>query len=260
MHEGDGVLDVMRGPRGGSVVSRAVARAPLRLLTPGNHGHAAWAFLSSLGGGFVDGDAVSLEVSVGDGAAALLATQASTKVYRSPRGCGQRIRATVGAGGLLVVLPDPVVCFAGARLDQALDVELGDGAAVLVVDAFTCGRAARGERWAFDGYRSAITVTRGGRLVLRDVIELDPAHGPLPARMGRFDALATLIAIGPGVELAAPPSPKRGAACVASRSAIEDGLVLRAAATGAEPLHAAIRAALTGLPALLGDDPFARKY
>jgi len=27
---------------------------------------------------------------------------------------------------------------------------------LIVVDAFTCGRAACGERWAFDGYRSAI--------------------------------------------------------------------------------------------------------
>jgi urease accessory protein len=188
----------------------------------------------------------------------MLATQASTKVYRG--GAGQRIRAEVGDGGLLVVLPDPVVCFAGARLDQALDVRLGEGASVIAVDAFTCGRAARGERWAFDGYRSAITVTRGNRLILRDVIELDPAHGDLPARMGRFDALATLVAIGPGVSLAEPATPTRGAACVASRSPVEDGVVLRAAATGAEPLHAAIRAALTALPALLGDDPFARKY
>lgn len=254
--DGAGVLAVERGPARRSVITRAVARSPLRILTPANHGHAAWAYVSSLGGGLVDGDAVALRVEIGDGAAAMLATQASTKVYRG--GAGQRIHATVGAGGLLVVLPDPVVCFAGARLEQSLDVRLGDGASVIIVDAFTCGRAASGERWAFDGYRSAITVTRGDRLLLRDVIELDPAHGALPARMGRFDALATIVAIG--AELTDPPPPARGAACLASRSPIEDGTLVRAIATGAEPLHAAIRAALTGLPALLGDDPFARKH
>ena len=33
-------------------------RVPLRLLTPANHGHAAWVYTSSYGGGLVDGDRV----------------------------------------------------------------------------------------------------------------------------------------------------------------------------------------------------------
>jgi urease accessory protein len=256
---GEGLLAIER-VRTGSVVTRSSARSPLQLLLPRNHGDAVWAFLSNLGGGLVDGDAVALEVRVGAGASAMLATQASTKVYRSPRGCRQRIRADVGAGGLLVVLPDPVVCFAGARLDQEIDIDLGDDASLIVLDAFTCGRAARGERWAFDGYRSAITVRRGAQLLLRDVIELDPAAGALPARMGRFAALATIVAIGPRATIAAPAEPTRNADWIAALSPIAGGSLLRAAATSTTHLHAGIRAALTELPALLGDDPFARKY
>ena len=201
-HPGDAVLEITR-VAGRSVVARAAARSPLQLLLPRNHGDAVWAFLSSLGGGLVDGDRVALRVTAGPGAAALLSTQASTKVYRSPRGCAQRVTAEVGAGGVLVVLPDPVACFAGARLEQALAVELAADATLVAVDAVTCGRAARGERWDLARYRSALTVTRAGAGVLRDVIELDPAHGTLAARMGRFDALATIVATGPR----APPSP-----------------------------------------------------
>src|SRR5690349_4466504 len=112
---GEAILEVARG-EARSVVLRAAARSPLRLLLPRNHGDAIWAYQSSLGGGLVDGDDVTLRVRVGAGAAALVATQASTKVYRSPRGCRQRVDAEVGDGGLLVLLPDPVVCYAGARL------------------------------------------------------------------------------------------------------------------------------------------------
>ncbi len=259
---GEAVLEVVRGPGGRSVVTRAVACSPVRLLVPRNHGVAVWAFVSSLGGGLVDGDDVALRVHVGDGAAALLTTQASTKVYRSPRGCRQRLEAEVGVGGLLVLLPDPVACFAGARLDQTIDVRLGEGASLLAVDAVTCGRAAAGERWELGRYRSALTVVRDGATILRDVIELDDAHGAIAPRLGRFDALATLVAIGPRAPLGTPGPVARGDAWVAARSplTVDDGALVRAAATSVERLHHGVRALLGGLPALLGDDPFARKW
>lgn len=200
MNAGHGVLSVTRGVTG-SVVTRAVARSPLQLLVPRNHGHAVWAFLSSHGGGLVDGDDVAFSVDVGAGASALLTTQASTKVYRSPRGCKQSVTATVGDGGVLVVLPDPIVCFAGAQLDQSISIRLGTDASVVLVDAATAGRVAHGERWAFARYRSVLSVARGDRTLVRDAIELDPRHGPLADRLGRYDALATVIAIGPNAPL-----------------------------------------------------------
>jgi urease accessory protein len=252
---GHGILAVTRGATG-SVVTRAVARSPLQRLVPRNHGHAVWAFLSSHGGGLVDGDEVSFRVEVDAGAAALLTTQASTKVYRSPRGCRQSVTATVGDGGLLVVLPDPVVCYAGARLEQSIAIHLGEGASVVLVDATTAGRVAHGERWAFARYRSVLSVSRERELI-HDAIELDPRHGPLAARLGRFDALATVIAIGPQAALA---DVARGDDFVASASPIPDGTLVRAAATSVEQLHRGLRILLGGIAPLLGDDPFARKW
>lgn len=259
MEVGHGILAVSLGATG-SVVTRAVARSPLQLLVPRNHGHAVWAFLSSHGGGLVDGDEVAFRVEVDAGAAALLTTQASTKVYRSPRGCRQSVTATVGDGGLLVVVPDPVVCFAGARLEQSIAIELGEGASVVLVDAATAGRVAHGERWAFERYRSVLSVSRtvGGheRVLVHDAIELDPRHGALAARLGRFDALATVIAVGPQASLAAAP---RGDDFVTATSPIPDGNLVRAAATSVEHLHRGLRILLGGIAPLLGDDPFARK-
>lgn len=263
---GEAVLAVERAAHDGgrSVVTRAAARSPLQVLLPRNHGHAVWAFLSSHGGGLVDGDDTALAVRVGEGASALLTTQASTKVYRSPGGCSQRVDAEVAAGGLLVVMPAPVVCFAGARLEQSVVVRLGDGASVVLVDAMTCGRAARGERWAFARYRSVLEVHRGARRIVRDAIELDAAHGALAPRLGRFDALATVIAIGPRAPLApaAPPTPDASALppWVAATSPLAEGTLVRAAARSVDALHRGLRALLAEIPALLGDDPFARTW
>ena len=98
---------VRSGPR--TVVEAALARSPLRLLTPRNHGRAAWAYTSTLGGGLVDGDVVRLRLDVGPGAAAVLASQGQNRVYRSARGRHGELAAGVAEGELLAVLTDPKV-------------------------------------------------------------------------------------------------------------------------------------------------------
>src|SRR5262245_163756 len=114
---GCGKLHIIQGERR-STVSQAYASSPLRLLMPRNHGRAAWIYTSSFGGGLVDGDRVSLDIVVDAGAAAFVSTQASTKVYRSACGTSAELRASVGDEGLLVLAPDPVVCFAASRYRQ----------------------------------------------------------------------------------------------------------------------------------------------
>src|SRR5438128_729572 len=79
--------------RGTTVLTRAIAASPLRLLHPANSGSAAWAYAATYGGGLLGGDAIDLDVSVGPGAAAMLSTQASTKVYRADVPASQRLRA-----------------------------------------------------------------------------------------------------------------------------------------------------------------------
>src|SRR5206468_1122993 len=116
----------------------------------------------------------------------------------------------------------------------------------------------------FDRYSSRTLVERQGQRVVTDAILLDPAHGALPERMGRFDAFATLLAIGPaavpicGAILAMPQnSPPGGEGrqewfCSASPLG-EDGAILRVAATTTERVAQAIREALAAaLCVLLG--------
>src|SRR5260370_40999254 len=84
-----------------TVLSRALAVSPLRVLTPRNHGSSAWVFLASLGGGLVHGGKLAGHADIAEGASAFLATQASTKVYRSAHGCSASLTARVEKGAEL---------------------------------------------------------------------------------------------------------------------------------------------------------------
>jgi urease accessory protein len=232
---------------GRSAIVSAVAHAPLLLRTPKLRGAAAAAVVGGLGGGLVDGDAVSLRVEVLRAATLAVTTQASTKVYRGDRGATQTIDARVEDDGLLELVPDPVTCFASARYAQVTRVELeGAGASVVIVDALTCGRRAFGERWDFARYESRLRVERDGRTVLVDATLLDAAHGSVADRMGRWDVVATVVAIGPRAEDAAramlAAHGKRTEGAVVAASALGEGAIARVVAGGAEALRATIDA------------------
>jgi urease accessory protein len=265
---GTAAVDVVRGPRR-SVVTRAFAASPLRLLTPRNHGDAAWVYSSTFGGGLVDGDDLRLDVRVACGATMLLATQAATKVYRSIRGTSAALRAIVGPGALLAVIPDPVICFAGAIYRQDQRIDLHHEAALVYLDWCSSGRHASGERWQFDRYESRLEIRRGGRTAAIDAIALAPGHGDLAARMGRVDVLAVIAIAGERLRgpagdvlraVSALPVEKQ-ARLIAGASEIRGGgCLVRLAGTSVEEVARAVRAYLAFLPALLGDDPWARKW
>ncbi len=248
-----------------SVVVSARAGSPLTLLSPRNHGHAAWVYQSSHGGGFVGADDVQLAVDVAPQATLFLSSQASSKVYRAARS-SYTLHATVGAGATLVSWPDPVVCFAGAAFAQRQHFAVDETANLVCVDAWTAGRVARGERWAFESLQSRITVEIGGKRSFHDAVLLSPAAGPLDLRMGPFTALATVVLAGPSLQRSCDEAAAHLAAAplglplvVASRWPW--GLVVRVGAVGAESLSATLRALLGGpVTTLLGDDPWARKW
>src|SRR5262249_13665154 len=77
---GRGTIRVSR-VNGHSVLTAARSHSPLKLLNPRHGGSSAWTYVATYGGGLVSGDALSLDVEIDAEAAALVATQASTKVY-----------------------------------------------------------------------------------------------------------------------------------------------------------------------------------
>lgn len=268
---GSGSLAVER--RGGrSIVTRAIAVSPLKLLTPRNLGGGAWIYAATYGGGLVDGDAVRLDLSVGADATAMLATQASTKVYRSPRppqGTSYELNAMVSSGGLLAVLPDPVVCFAASTYRQEQRIRLEAGAGLVFMDWVSAGRRAAGERWQFDSYSSRLEVHQDGRLALFDSMALDGQDRQLESRMGRFNVLCVLVLAGPASAphalsalsmVSSIPVERRARILTGASRVGEKGCIIRIAGVSFEDVAAAARDYLRFVPSLLGDDPWARKW
>ncbi|MGD0677527.1 MAG: urease accessory protein UreD [Polyangiaceae bacterium] len=250
-----------------TVLRTAFAASPLRILTPRNHGSAAWVFLSTFGGGLVDGDCIDVNVDVGSDAEVLLGTQSSTKVYRSPRGCAQSLDLRARERATVAIVPDPVVCFAAARYRQRIDASLSEGASLVLLDAYVGGRAARGEKWELARFDSRTTIRREGSPPIIEATRLDPAHGSIADRMGRFHAIVSLVAIGPrfarmrdALSLAAE-GPLRPDRAIAAASPLgPDGVVLRVAAVHFEAASEVLRPSFAALARVLGDDPFARKW
>jgi len=241
----------------GTAVETAFAESPLRFLTPRNHGTAAWAYTSTLGGGLVDGDRLELELSVGPGARAFVSSQGPTRVFRSSRGASSTTVARVEEGAALMLFPDPTACFGGARYAQRTEVSLAPGSSLALWEVLSAGR----ERWGFTRCESSLRVPP----LLDERWLLDPEHGPLEERLGHFGAIGTVLLAGPlfaglaqGVRDRVDAAPAGGgSALLESASPLRDGaLVVRAAAPSVQQLVQRLRHHLAALPSLLGDDPW----
>ena len=127
----------------------------------------------------------------------------------------QRLDVSIGAGGALFLLPDPVTCFRDAAYHQAQTFHLARGASAVLLDWYTSGRRARGEEWVFAKYYSANEVFVDGVRTARDVVLLDGAPNvgdvnwrgqlllperTLADRMRPYACYATLLLYGPLVQ------------------------------------------------------------
>ena len=179
----DGALTLRierRGTR--SVIAGCRWTMPLQVLAPVALGDAA-AIVSMLNptGGVVGGDRLDIDVDVGAGAHACLTTPSATKVYRAAAGpAEQRVRLRLATDARLEWVPDHTIPFAGAALRQRIEAEIGEGATLILVDAFAAGRVARGEAWRFALLDSTLSVRdASGWLVHDRMVLLDggPSRG-----------------------------------------------------------------------------------
>ncbi len=257
---------------GRSAVVRSRARNPLRILTPRPQGEAVWAYTSSFGGGMVAGDRTRVEVALDAGACCFLSTQASTKIYRNPAQlpCSHELVARISEEALLILVPDPVQCFAESSYEQSQRFQLKLSSNLVLVDWMSAGRTARGERWNFRRYLSRNEVEREGRKLLLDALLLNANDGALDSRFrgDRFNCLATLLLLGPRLASYArgildwcdiqPIAPQES--FVFAASPLQEGVLLRLAGRSAEEVGRAIHERLGFISQLLEDDPWARKW
>ena len=188
---------------GGVKRRRHVAEAgSLRVRFPGPASAGLEAVIVNTAGGIAGGDHLSVAVEVGASARLAVTTAAAEKIYRAlgPE-AAVHLNLTVAAHGMLAWLPPETILFDCARLRRTIDVDLADGATLVLAEALVFGRAAMGEAVeqgsVFDRWR-----VRRGKLVFAETMRLDDAIDAklrLPAVASGGAAIATLLLV-PGDE------------------------------------------------------------
>lgn len=168
------------------------------------------AVLINMAGGLTGGDRLGWEVSVGDGARAVITTQACEKVYRALAGRAEvDVRLSVGGGGFLGWLPQETIIYDRSAFSRTLDADLAAGAEALVVEATVFGRSAMGERVESGTFSDRWRIRQGGRLIHAEDFFVGPDIEATLARAasagGRI-AIATLLLVSERAEALLQPA------------------------------------------------------
>jgi urease accessory protein len=143
------------------------------------------------------GDELTFDLDVRVGAAATLrATGANLAQGRGGGAGALRTRVRVGAGARLDARPGAVVVGAGSRVDVTLSLELAADTEILWRELVVLGRAAEAPgaltlRW---------DVTRGGRPVLRQFIDLTDPTQTWPGMLAGGRVLASVLITSPALD------------------------------------------------------------
>ncbi len=181
--------------------ARVAEDGSLRVRFPNVTGDPLEAVIVNTGGGMTGGDRFAVELDVGEGASLVAGTTAAEKIYRSTGADAEMdVTLSVGSGGRLCWLPQETILFDRARLKRRIDVDLAEGASLVMAESVVFGRAAMGESMMQGAWSDRWRLRVGGKLIFAENVRLDGAIAEKlaqPAATAGGIALATVL-IAPG--------------------------------------------------------------
>ena len=185
----DGALRLQferRGPA--TVIAGCRSTLPLQVLAPlALDDPAAIVSILNPTGGLVGGDRLTIDVNLAAGTHAVLTTPSATRVYRTDaEEATQSVKLALGPRAVVEWVPDHTIPFAGSAFRQAIDVDMDATAGLILVDAFSAGRIARGEAWRFAVLESAVSIRDQYGWLLHDRFVL---RGPVAKDDPAWDGL-----------------------------------------------------------------------
>ena len=239
------------------------------LKMPGDPPGMATVYLQSCSGGIFEGDTLRLRIAAGEGAAAHVATAASTVVHSmESRAASQQVELHAQAGSFLEYLPDPVILFPHAKLTSGVRVRMHPGATAILGDSVLL-HDPKGGGDQFDWLQSDTVIEdAAGKLLARDRFRIEGlqlARG-LAGITGNWKAQGSLFVVTaakPPAELVAamraaltPAGVYAGATILPNQS----GAWTRILATDAAALKSALFSAWTAIRQILtGAAPMPRR-
>ena len=174
-------LDLVFERRAGrTVVAHQFAEAPLRIGSTRACDDVASAIVVCTGPGIFAGDSFQHCVHVKRGARVVLASQSALQAHPSSAPLPAQIAHwyRVDEDAELHCQWDPLIPFAGARIEQRYTVDVAAGGRLFWSDALTAGRTSRGEAWAFDRLAHELRLRVDRRLTYVERFTLEPRETP----------------------------------------------------------------------------------
>lgn len=147
-------------------------------------------------GGLVQGDELSVEVTLHPGSRAVLTTPGAAKWYRSTGApAASALEFHLQGDATLEWLPRENIVFDGARVRSRLRVGLSGQARFMGWEILSLGRRASGERFACGQLDLLSRIERDGRPIWLEVASLDPVCGFLesPAGLAGYPVFGTFV-------------------------------------------------------------------
>jgi len=168
----------------------------LRVRFPNTTAAECEAVIVNTAGGIAGGDHFALDIDVGPGAELAVTGAAAEKVYRAIDTDAQMcLTLSVADGAALRWLPQETILFDQARLSRSIDVDLAEGASLLLAEAVVFGRAAMGEHVEQGRLIDRWRVRRGGRLVFAETLRLDGGIAEMLARPAVAQGAAAIATV-----------------------------------------------------------------
>jgi urease accessory protein len=166
----------------------------LRVRFPSPEAEGLSAVFVNTAGGVAGGDRFDIDIATGAGSRLAVTTAAAEKVYRAQGPAAQlSIALKLAAGSHLAWLPQETILFDGARVKRRIDIDIAEGASLLLCEIVVFGRAAMGERMQRGEFVDRWRVRRGGRLVFAETTRLD---GDIGEKLSRPAVAKGGVAIG----------------------------------------------------------------
>jgi urease accessory protein len=183
--------------RGRTVLAHAYAEPPWRVGRTFQIDDAAYLILVCTGAGIFAGDTLRQSIRVGRGARVALTSQSALQAHPSAAPVPARIdhEYVVEDDAELQCQWDPLIPFAGARIDQRFDLRIAESSRLYWSDAVMAGRVSRGEAWRFRTLAHELRLVVGTSLVYLERYTLTPASRAVERSWmaGRARYLATAI-------------------------------------------------------------------
>jgi urease accessory protein len=171
----------------------------LRVRFPSPEGEGLSAVFVNTAGGVAGGDRFDVDITAGEGARLTLTTAAAEKIYRaSDRPAELAISLKLAAGAELAWLPQETILFDRAKVSRRIDIDVADGASLLLCEMVVFGRSAMGERMQQGSFVDRWRVRVGGKLVYAETVRLTGDMGEklsLPAIGKGATAIATALIV-----------------------------------------------------------------